>query len=221
MYALPKIGFCQANCNAIKNYANFSGRIRRSEYWYFVSVVNTLTIVFLSLFIFFICGGGRKRYSERYYYNSSNYYYRSYYRYNDEGIIASMVLLCFHVGFIMIPLFAATVRRLHDTGRRGEYIFLGLVPFFGQITLLVILCKDSSQGNNEYGNSPKYSTMDMNSPMVLYNQNNVTYNPNLMNVNPNNINSNPNNMNSNPNNTNLNINSNNSQPPSNYYAPVN
>ena len=220
MYALPKIGFCQANCNAIKNYANFSGRIRRSEYWYFVSVVNTLTIVFLSLFIFFICGGGGY-YKRYYYYNGYSDYYDSYYVYNDEGMIASMVLLCFHVGFIMIPLFAATVRRLHDTGRRGEYIFLGLVPFFGQITLLVILCKDSSQGNNEYGNSPKYTTMNMNSPMVLYNQNNATYNPNLMNVNPNNINSNPNNMNSNPNNTNLNINSNNSQPPSNYYAPIN
>ena len=220
MYALPKIGFCQANCNAIKNYANFSGRIRRSEYWYFVSVVNTLTVVFLSLFIFFICGGGGY-YKRYYYYNGYSDYYDSYYVYNDEGMIASMVLLCFHVGFIMIPLFAATVRRLHDTGRRGEYIFLGLVPFFGQITLLVILCKDSSQGNNEYGNSPKYSTMDMNSPMVLYNQNNVTYNPNLMNVNPNNINSNPNNMNSNPINMNSNINSNNSQPPSNYYVPVN
>lgn len=220
MYALPKIGFCQANCNAIKNYANFSGRIRRSEYWYFVSVVNTLTIVFLSLFIFFICGGGGY-YKRYYYYNGYSDYYDSYYVYNDEGMIASMVLLCFHVGFIMIPLFAATVRRLHDTGRRGEYIFLGLIPFFGQITLLVILCKDSSQGNNEYGNSPKYSTMDMNSPMVLYNQNNATYNPNLMNVNPNNINSNPNNMNSNPINMNSNINSNNSQPPSNYYVPVN
>ena len=220
MYALPKIGFCQANCNAIKNYANFSGRIRRSEYWYFVSVVNTLTVVFLSLFIFFICGGGGY-YKRYYYYNGYSDYYDSYYVMNEEGIIASMVLLCFHVGFIMIPLFAATVRRLHDTGRRGEYIFLGLVPFFGQITLLVILCKDSSQGNNEYGNSPKYTSMNMDSPMVLYNQNNVTYNPNLMNVNPNNINSIPNNMNSNPNNINLNINSNNSQPPSNYYVPVN
>ena len=220
MYALPKIGFCQANCNAIKNYANFSGRIRRSEYWYFVSVVNTLTVVFLSLFLFFLFGGGGY-YERDYYYNGYSDYYHTYYVYNDEGMIASMVLLCFHGGFIMIPLFAATVRRLHDTGRRGEYIFLGLVPFFGQITLLVILCKDSSQGNNEYGNSPKYSTMDMNSPMVLYNQNNATYNPSLMNVNPNNINSIPNNMNSNPNNTNLNINSNSSQPPSNYYVPVN
>jgi len=204
MYVLSKIGFCQANCNAIKNYANFSGRIRRSEYWYFVSVVNTLTVVFLSLFIFFICGGGGY-YKRYYYYNGYSDYYDSYYVYNDEGMIASMVLLCFHVGFIMIPLFAATVRRLHDTGRRGEYIFLGLVPFFGQITLLVILCKDSSQGNNEYGNSPKYTSMNMDSPMVLYNQNNVTYNPNLTNINPNNINSIPNNMNSNPNNMNSNI----------------
>ena len=220
MNALPKVGFCKANCNAIKNYANFSGRIRRSEYWYFVSVVNFLTAVFLFLFIFFICGGGGY-YVENRYYNGYSYNYYSYYQYNDEGMIASMVLLCFHVGFIMIPLFAATVRRLHDTGRRGEYIFLGLVPLFGQIALLVILCKDSSQESNEFGNSPKYTSIITDSPMLLYNQNNVGYNPNVMNTNPNNINPIPNNMNSNPNNMNSNNNYINGQPPANYYVQVN
>ena len=216
MYTLSKVGFCQANCNAIKNYANFSGRIRRSEYWYFVSVVNTLTVVFLSLFIFFISGGGGY-YVEDYFYTNGYKYYYSSYHYNKEGAVVMLVLLSLHVGFIMIPLFAATVRRLHDTGRRGEYIFLGLVPFFGQITLLVILCMNSSKEKNEYGNSPKYTPMDINSPMALYNQNNNIY----MNTNPKNMNPFPNNMNSNPNNMNSDINSNNIQPPSNYYAPVN
>ena len=162
MYTLPKVGFCKANCNGIKNYVNFSGRIRRSEYWYFVSMVNALTVAFLSLFIFFICGGGG--------YYKYNYYivYRSYsyYHYNNEGIFITMFLLCFHVGFIMLPLFATTVKRLHDTGRRGEYIFIGLVPFFGDIALLVLLCQDSTKEKNEYGDSPKYVPMDINSPMA-------------------------------------------------------
>ena len=120
----------------------------------------------------------------------------SYYHYNDEGIFITMFLLCFHVGFIMLPLFASTFRRLHDTGRRGEYIFIGLVPFFGDIALLVLLCQDPTKEKNEYSDSSKYVPMDINSPMALYNSNNVSYNPNfIININP--I---PNNMNSNPNN---------------------
>ena len=51
----------------------------------------------------------------------------------------------------------------------------------------------------EYGDSPKYVPMDINSPMALYNPNNVSYNPNFIN-NPININPIPNNMNSNQNN---------------------
>ena len=140
MYTLPKVGFCKANCNGIKNYVNFSGRIRRSEYWYFVSVVNALTVAFLSLFIFL---GGYYKYN---YYNVYKSY--SYYHYNDEEIFITIFLLCFHIGFIMLPLFASTVRRLHDTGRRGESIFIGLVPFFGDIALLVLLCKDSTKRKN-------------------------------------------------------------------------
>ena len=80
----------------------------------------------------------------------------------------------------MIPLFAATVRRLHDIGKRGEYIFVGLVPFFGGITLLVLLCKDSEKGNNEFGPSPKYIAMDENSPMALLNDNGYI-NPQIIN----------------------------------------
>jgi len=57
----------------------------------------------------------------------------------------------------IIPFISATVRRLHDIGKNGCYIFIGFIPLLGQIYLLFLLCKDSNEGNNEYGDSPKYN----------------------------------------------------------------
>ena len=57
----------------------------------------------------------------------------------------------------IIPFISATVRRLHDIGKSGCYIFIGFIPLLGQIYLLFLLCKDSNEGNNEYGASPKYN----------------------------------------------------------------
>ena len=41
-------------------------------------------------------------------------------------------------GILQLPLFALCVRRLHDVALRGWWIFLGAVPLFGPIVLLVI-----------------------------------------------------------------------------------
>jgi uncharacterized membrane protein YhaH (DUF805 family) len=47
------------------------------------------------------------------------------------------------------------VRRLHDTGRPGWWILIGLIPLVGGIVLLVFAVSDSQPGSNEYGPSPK------------------------------------------------------------------
>ena len=128
------VKFCTAFTNAFKNYSNFSGRIRRSEYWFFILVVNLVTFFLLLFFMLSISGVIKPSYSYYDYYD-----YRNYYRYNDDAILAFMILLVIYIAFIMTPTLSATVRRLHDIGKRGEYIFVGLVPFFGGLTLLVYL----------------------------------------------------------------------------------
>lgn len=54
-----------------------------------------------------------------------------------------------------IPMWALSVRRLHDTGRSGWYLLLSLIPLVGAIILLVFLCTDSQMGPNQYGPDPK------------------------------------------------------------------
>ena len=56
---------------------------------------------------------------------------------------------------ILLPSLAVAVRRLHDTGRSGWWILINLVPIVGGIILLVFMCLDSQEGENQYGVNPK------------------------------------------------------------------
>jgi uncharacterized membrane protein YhaH (DUF805 family) len=57
---------------------------------------------------------------------------------------------------IIIPHLAVSVRRMHDTGRSGAWLFLFFVPIVGPLAVLVILTFfDSQVGDNLYGPNPK------------------------------------------------------------------
>ncbi|MFI1735700.1 DUF805 domain-containing protein [Streptomyces acidicola] len=62
--------------------------------------------------------------------------------------------LVFYVA-VLLPALGVTVRRLHDTGRTGWWILIGVVPLVGEIVMLVFLCGDSEAGENQYGPNPK------------------------------------------------------------------
>jgi uncharacterized membrane protein YhaH (DUF805 family) len=62
-----------------------------------------------------------------------------------------IVVLIYTLG-VMLPSWAATVRRLHDTARSGWWIFISMIPLVGAIILIVFLCQDSD-GPNIYGSN--------------------------------------------------------------------
>jgi uncharacterized membrane protein YhaH (DUF805 family) len=113
----------------LKNYAVFSGRARRKEYWMFV-LFNFIFYVALTI-IDVITG-----------------------MYSDIGL---GVLSGIYSLALFIPALAVAVRRLHDTNRSGWWLFIALVPFVGAIILLVFLATDSQPGENQYGPNPKAS----------------------------------------------------------------
>ena len=178
MYALPKTNFFDAIKSSIIKYATFKGRTRRSEYWFFMLAVNVVTVLFLTLFLLYLSGViGRKYYYSYYYYYSYGHYY------NDDAILALGILLGIHISFITLPTLAATARRLHDSGKPGEMMLIGFVPFFGGLTLLIFLCSDSDKEDNEYGPSPKYTNAppQANQPILINSINTplINSNPNI------------------------------------------
>lgn len=63
------------------------------------------------------------------------------------GAIASLGLL--------LPGLAVSVRRLHDTGRSGWWILIGLVPLVGIILLIIWYVNRGEDGPNRFGPDPR------------------------------------------------------------------
>lgn len=56
---------------------------------------------------------------------------------------------------IFIPSIAVGVRRLHDIGKEGWWLLIGLIPVIGWIVLIYFYVQDSEPGANVYGANPK------------------------------------------------------------------
>ena len=63
----------------------------------------------------------------------------------DEDVISlSLLAVSFLYGIIsLLPMLSAAVRRLHDVGKSGAYMFISFIPLIGGLILLYFLCKKS------------------------------------------------------------------------------
>lgn len=51
---------------------------------------------------------------------------------------------------VFIPSLAVTVRRMHDVGHSGHYLWFMLLPIIGWILVIVQLAKRGQAGHNKY-----------------------------------------------------------------------
>jgi uncharacterized membrane protein YhaH (DUF805 family) len=58
---------------------------------------------------------------------------------------------------VLLPAIGVGIRRLHDTGRSGWWLFIGLIPIVGCIILIVFWAQKSDPGANQYGAAPSAS----------------------------------------------------------------
>lgn len=65
------------------------------------------------------------------------------------------ILYALYTLAVFLPSIAVSVRRMHDLGKSGWMVLIGLIPLIGGIILLVMFCMDSQPGDNEYGPNPK------------------------------------------------------------------
>lgn len=112
-------------------YVTFSGRARRSEYWYAV-----LFTTLVSAAIGIIWPGTIE--------------YMDGFPVQRNSMMTDLWSLA-----ILLPSLAITWRRLHDIGRKGTYFFFILIPIAGIIMLIIQLVKDSEPGANAYGEPVK------------------------------------------------------------------
>ncbi len=109
-----------------QRYADFKGRSRRSEFWFFVlfsAIVRAIANVIDAIL------------------HTGNA--------NTGGVVSTLVFLA-----LIVPSLAVGARRLHDTGRSGWWLLIALIPLVGIILLIVWWAQDSHP-DNQYGPSPK------------------------------------------------------------------
>jgi uncharacterized membrane protein YhaH (DUF805 family) len=113
---------------ALRKYAVFEGRARRREYWFYVLFWIVIAVAL-------------------------NVVDRMLGMYNAEvgvGPLGGLFWLA-----TLLPSLAVGARRLHDTGRSGWWLLIGLIPIIGAIVLIVFFLIDSQPGTNAYGPNPK------------------------------------------------------------------
>ena len=111
--------------------ADFSGRSRRKEYWYF-HLFNG--IVFVFLFLFAVPLGE-----------------------HEKPAMIPLGLMFVYSLVVFVPSLSITIRRLHDIGKSGWWYFIAFVPLIGGIILFVFTLLDSEPYANQWGLDPKAS----------------------------------------------------------------
>lgn len=121
------------------NYANFSGRARRKEFWMFILfsfVISCVLTVVDNMMGFTFTSDPIPGYE----WASSS----------QGGYLSSIYSLV-----IIIPSLAVSVRRLHDIGKSGWNLLWYFVCCIGWIYLLYLMVLEGESGTNEYGVDPK------------------------------------------------------------------
>jgi uncharacterized membrane protein YhaH (DUF805 family) len=113
-----------------EKYADFSGRARRAEYWWFALLNAGVAI---GLMVASLILGSVS---------------------STLGLIGLIIYIVYILGTI-VPSLAITFRRLHDTGKSAWFLLIWLIPLAGPIVIFVFTLLDGDSETNVYGESPK------------------------------------------------------------------
>lgn len=120
------MNFTTAVRTCFNKYVTFSGRATRPEYWYFI--------------LFLFVGGIAAGLVDAIVFGVEE----------DSGELLSILFSL----ATFLPSLAVGVRRLHDIGRSGWWLLIGLVPLIGAIVLIVWFATKSQDGANDHGPDP-------------------------------------------------------------------
>ena len=121
------MSFTESVKKCLTNYASFTGRASRSEYWWF-GFFFFLVIMFWAIITVLFAQ-------------------------SEIAAYIIMALSSITSLALVVPSIAVGVRRLHDIGKSGWWLLISFVPYVGGFALLYFMCKKSAE-DNEYGKKP-------------------------------------------------------------------
>ncbi len=122
------------------------GRARRKEYWSFQLFLVIFLVGGFLVFAAIASASGYSNYMSGY----DGYEYGS----GPAEMIAGLLFLLMLVVFTPAGI-TVTIRRLHDIGLTGWFIFLWLIPYLGSLILFIMSLIGSERRVNKHGPYPK------------------------------------------------------------------
>jgi uncharacterized membrane protein YhaH (DUF805 family) len=127
------MNIAEATRVCLRKYADFSGRARRPEFWWFVLVLSIATAV--ADLTDLISGA------------------ISWDDYSSGSFTIGPTGIAFYLA-TFVPGLSVGARRLHDVDRSGWWQLLVLVPVIGWGVLIFWFAKAGNKGENRYGPAP-------------------------------------------------------------------
>ena len=149
----PTLNFLEAIKVCFSKYATFSGRARRSEFWWFY----LLGVILNMAFSFLVKWKMAKIAAiESAIYSGVDTNSLMAQAESADTIFYTCAIILSVIGLILfIPMLAAWVRRLHDVGKSGHLLWLILLCGVGGLIPLIMCISDGQPGENQYGPNPK------------------------------------------------------------------
>lgn len=145
------MSFIESIRTVLSKYAVFSGRARRSEYWWYTLAYAIVSAV---LYAVLVLPGYTAYLTATMEWSMAGDPAAPLPAMPGSLMVGYAVTSIFTLA-LLLPSLGVTVRRLHDTGRSGFWVFLGLVPVVGAIILIVWEATAGTPGPNQYGPDPK------------------------------------------------------------------
>lgn len=114
----------QAISSVLRNYVTFSGRARRSEFWWWYLTIFLVAVAFA--IAAYLWGSGAL------------------------GTALALGYTAFGL-LILLPTIAVAVRRLHDRGLPAWWLLLVFLPIVGELAVLILMALPGQPGTNRYG----------------------------------------------------------------------
>lgn len=114
----------------LRRFADFAGRARRSEYWWFslFIIIANIVVAILDATLF----GAAMLQS-----------------FGGIGPLGGLLGLA-----LLVPSLAVSVRRLHDLDKSGWFLLVGLIPLLGGLLLIYWFIQRGTVGANRFGADP-------------------------------------------------------------------
>ncbi len=107
--------------NPLKLYADFSGRTTRKEYWMHTLLFFVVLVILIAVDVYML---------------------------SKKSMLVPPLTMPYYLA-TFIPSLSLSVRRLHDVGKSGWTLLLGLLPF-GGFYLLILSLRSGDVGHNQY-----------------------------------------------------------------------